>query len=727
MRALLGRTRLLTLTGPGGVGKTRLALEAAGGLVADYPDGMWFVDLAPLADPTLVARAVADAAGVAEHAGVPVGATLAEAIADRRILLLLDNCEHLVESCAQLADNLLRACGGLRILATSRELLGTSGEVTWPVPALTLPPADSAPAAVMFAGSEAVRLFAERAAAARPEFELTDANAAAVARICRRLDGVPLAIELAAARLRALSPAQIANRLDDRFALLTGGNRTALPRHQTLAATVSWSYDLLGEAERVLFRRLSVFAGGWTLEAAEAVCAESPGSDSRPAPRHVFETLARLVDRSLVVADEASGAVRYRFLETIRQYATDRLADAGESVATRTRHFDWFLDQAEGSPFDLFDPQHVAWLADELDNLRAALRWSIQQGEVEAALRLANATSAVWHQRGFYAEGRTWFAELLGLPGAAAATEVRAFALVRAALLATNQGEYALAQSLHDESQTLAQRLGYSYGIAQVLLNRGHVARVSGDLAGAQSIWEEGLSVSRSNAYQALEFYYLLLLGQVTLEQGDRALAGALGSESLALAKQIGHVRGRASSLRILGLVAAGNGDHAAARALLEESLALHREHADRDGIEGALQALAFLSIDQGDASTASNLFAESLTLAREGGDRWEIARSLDGLAGVAVETRPDRAVRLAGAASALREVVGILPQPEDRERLDRWLNAAKRRLGPEDYTAAWTAGVTMPLDHAVALALTPEDDPDQALQAGRSGGEGSL
>jgi predicted ATPase len=279
VRALLGRTRLLTLTGPGGVGKTRLALEAAAGLVDGYPDGLWFVDLAPLANPLLVARTVADAAGVAEHPGEPVDAALAEAIGDRRILLVLDNCEHLIEPCARLADSLLRACGLLRVLATSRELLGTTGEVTWPVPALSLPPADPTPALDSLAASEAVRLFAERAGAVRPEFELTDANAAAVARICRRLDGVPLALELAAARLRALSPDQIANRLDDRFRLLTGSNRTAVPRHQTLTAAVTWSYDLLGEAERVLFRCLSVFAGGWTLEAAEAVCGGS--SDTR--------------------------------------------------------------------------------------------------------------------------------------------------------------------------------------------------------------------------------------------------------------------------------------------------------------------------------------------------------------------------------------------------------------------------------------------------------------
>ena len=321
VRALLGRTRLLTLTGPGGVGKTRLAVEAAAGLVDEYPDGLWFVDLAPLAEPALVARAVADAGRVAVHTGLPVDATLAKAIGERRILLVLDNCEHLVESCARLADVLLRTCSELRTLATSREILGTTGEVTWPVPALTLPPADGVRALASLAASEAVRLFAERAAAARPDFELTEANAAAVARICRRLDGVPLALELAAARLRVLSPEQIAARLDDRFRLLTGGNRTALPRHQTLAAAVTWSYDLLRDDERLLFRRLSVFAGGWTLEAAEAVCGGPAGGGSKPVPEPVLDTLARLVDRSLVLADEAGGGVRYRFLETIRQYA----------------------------------------------------------------------------------------------------------------------------------------------------------------------------------------------------------------------------------------------------------------------------------------------------------------------------------------------------------------------------------------------------------------------
>jgi predicted ATPase len=399
------------------VGKTRLALEAADGLVTDYPNGVWFVDLAPLADPALVARAVAEAGGVNEHPGVAVDITLAERLADRRILLLLDNCEHLVESCACLADTLLRMSSGLRILATSRELLGITGEVTLPVHPLTLPAADAKPTADAFAGSEAVRLFAERAVAARPDFELTDANAAAVARVCRRLDGLPLAIELATARLRALSPEQIANRLDDRFALLTSGNRAALPRHQTLAAAVAWSYDLLGESERVLFQRLALFAGGWTLEAADAVCGSSSNGSSESTPRHVLDTLARLVDRSLVIADEASGGVRYRFLETIRQYAHERLVEAsGEAEMARRAHALYFLALAEAADPQLYGADAVNWMAQlkaDHDNLRAALRWALDAGQTELALRLGASLHRFWRQRGYLSEGREWLAQAL--------------------------------------------------------------------------------------------------------------------------------------------------------------------------------------------------------------------------------------------------------------------------------------------------------------------------
>jgi predicted ATPase/DNA-binding CsgD family transcriptional regulator len=703
----LAAARLVTLIGAGGVGKTRLALRVADAALAAYSDGVWLAELGPLADPALVPNVVAAALGVREQAGVPIAQTLKQTLHPRCLLLVLDNCEHLGQACAELAEALLGACPGLQILATSREPLGIAGEVAWRVPSLSVPDSRVRPSAEQLSAYAATCLFIERATAARPDFRVTDQNAPAIIEVCRRLDGIPLALELAATRVRLLSVEQLAARLHDRFQLLAGGRRTAPPRQQTLRATLDWSYALLQEPERRLFNRLAVFAGGWTVEAAEAICA---GPELEPAA--VLELLGRLVDQSLVVAEEQAGRVRYWLLETMRQYAAEKLEAVGETVALRQRHRDWFLAEARRSPFELFDPLHVAWLAEELDNLRAALRWSIQRGEVEAGLRLAQATSAFWHQRGAYSEGRMWLAELLGLPGAEAATRVRARALLSAATLANLQADFSAAEALSDESLILSRRLGYGRGITGALHVRGVIAVRRGDLAQAQVLFEEGLSVSRGDGSQALEFYFLLLLGLVALEQGDQARAGALGAESLALARQIGHVRGQASSLYILGRVAASRGDDAAGRALLEESLALHREHADRDGIEVSLRGLAHLLLDQGAVAEAGHLLAESLALAQEGGDRLELARSLEGLAGVAMAIRPDHAVRLAGAAAALREALGTRAYPWERARLDRWLGAARRSLGPQAYAVAWTEGRDLPLDQVLAGALTLEGRP---------------
>ena len=709
----LAASRLVTLIGAGGVGKTRLALRVAEEALEDYPDGVWLAQLAPLADPMLVPSVVAAALGVREQAGVPIVQSLKQALRPRRMLLLLDTCEHLAQACAELAEDLLGACPDVQILATSREPLGTNGEVVWRVPSLEVPDPRAAAKPEQMTAYAATRLFIERATAARPDFRVTEQNAAAIGEVCRRLDGIPLALELAATRLRVLSVERIAARLDDRFRLLTGGSRTAPSRQQTLRATLDWSYALLQDPERRLFNRLSVFAGSWTLEAAEAICA---GAGIEPGD--VLDRLGHLVDHSLVVADEQAGQVRYRLLDSMRQYAAETLEASGESAELRGRHRDWFLAQAERSPFDLFDPSHLAWLAEELDNLRVALRWSIQRGEVDAGLRLAKAAGALWYQRGSYAEGRAWFAELLALDSEAA-TPARAFALAWASRLAMMQSDFTVARALAGAGLALARRLGDTWVMAGALLEEGGIAVRLGDLARARSSFEEGLSVSRVHAHEALEFYLLLNLATLYVEQGDHAQAEVFAAESLALARRLGHVWGAASSLYDLGRAAVGRGDHAAGRSLLEQSLALYREHADFSGIGIALTALAHVSLDQGELSRAMTLLAESLTLAKESGDRLQLAHSLEGLVGVWVELHPDRAVRLAGTATALRESLATVGYPWERERLDRWLTAAQRSLGQRAYETAWSEGRTMPLERAVELAGA-QDGPDGAARAPR-------
>jgi predicted ATPase/DNA-binding CsgD family transcriptional regulator len=697
----LAAARLVCLVGAGGVGKTRLALRLAEQGVDSYPDGVLLAELAPLADAALVPQVVARAVGVREQAGEPITQTLKQALRFRRMLLLLDNCEHLAQACAELAEDLLGACPDLRILVTSREPLGTSGEVAWRVPSLSVPDSHRAPTAEQVLAHAATQLFVERATAARPEFQMTSQNAPAIIELCRRLDGIPLALELAATRVRLLSVEQIVARLDDRFRLLAGTLRTAPPRQRTLRATLDWSFALLEDSERQLFNRLSVFAGGWTLDAAEAICA-----GDRIDSGDVLDLLGRLVDQSLVVADHGGDRVRYRLLETVRQYAAEKLADIAESASIGRRHRDWFLAQAESSQLELFDPRHVAWLADELDNLRAGLHWSIERSEVEPGLRMAIAVSAFWHQRGAYAEGRACFGEVLRLPGVEAApSSTHALALLRAALLAALQSDLLSARALCDESLTIVRRSGDMPVLADAECVIGIIAWRHGDLEAAEAHFEEGRFLSHAHGHAATEFYCLLNLALVALERGDPA-AEEFARKSLALAERIGHARGRPSALYALGRAAASLGRMGEARVSLEEALALHRLNVDRDGIEVTLRGLAQHLLDQGEASGARTLLAESLALAHEGGDQLEMARALEGLVGTAVTTDPRRAVRLAAAATTLRKALRAISYPKDRERLDDWLEVAHSRLGQPAYEMAWNQGQALSPEQAVHLGL---------------------
>ncbi|HEU5098754.1 MAG TPA: BTAD domain-containing putative transcriptional regulator [Roseiflexaceae bacterium] len=708
---LLTRTRLLTLTGAGGCGKTRLALAAANELVANYPDGVWLVDLAPLADPALVPQVVAAILGVREESQRSLTATLVDALRPRTLLLLLDNCEHLLDTCAHLAEKLLSAGSRLRILATSREPLGVAGETSWSVPSLSLPEPPHPPALANLMRSEAVELFRERAASALPTFTLTLENAPAVAQVCRRLDGIPLAIELAAVRVKVLSVAQLATRLDDCFRLLTGGGRTAIPRHQSLRAAIDWSYALLAEPERALFRRLSVFAGGWMLEAAESVC-----TGAGLAGDEILEVLAHLVDKSLVVVEaQAGGEARYRLLETVRQYAWDRLCELGEAAAIRGQHAAYYLALAEAAEPKLRGPQQCVWLdqlEQEQDNLRAALAWSCaDEGDAQTGLRLMGALEWFWIYREHMSEGRRWLADVLARPAAAAPTVARMQALACGGFLAGTQNDFAPARVLLEESLALGQTLGDKHGIAYARNGLGFVAWLQRDYAAARVLHEESLALFQNLGNSWDSAFALNRLGDINLYLGDYARGVAALEASLALIRQVGDNAGLGHVLLSLGYAAHLQGDDARAAAYYEESLARFRTVGHTWGIAAVLHALGYVLRAQGDNVRAAACFSESLTRYWKMGQKGGTSVCLTGFAGLASEIgQPVRAARLFGAAEALRETIGLSQQSDERATYDRTVAALRAQLDAAAFAAAWAAGRVMTVEQAIADALAGTD-----------------
>ncbi len=679
-KRLLAETHLLTITGPGGSGKTRLSLEIGARLLSEYPDGVWLVEFAHLADPARVPQVLATALSVREEADRPLLVTLVDHLRPKRVLLLLDNCEHLIDACAGLADTLLRGCPEVKILPSSREALGLTGEVVFRVPPLSLPDSRLVPALERLAAYEAVRLFVDRAIAVKPDFTLTDDTAAAVVQICRRLDGIPLAIELAAARVRTLSVQQITAHLDERFRLLTGGSRTALPRHQTLRGLIDWSYGLLSEAERELFRRVSVFVGGWTLEASVAVCA---GVD---VDRYdIVELLGRLVDKSLCLIDGEGSDPRYRLLETIRQYGFEKLAETSEGQVVRARHRDFYLGFAEDAEPRLQGPEQVAWLqrleADH-DNLRAALRWSLDCDETEAALRLGSALSLFWDTHGYVREGREWLDELLAharerptstvtarralgkVLDAASRTRARwsefpqatefltqglavwrelgdkrgiAEALNNLAVGATQSGDRVRARVLVAESLALFRELSDKRGTAHALNNLAEILRGDGDLPGARALFEESVPLFEAIEERRGLSHALDNLGGILTAQGDYGPAEALYSRSRRLAEELGDNHAVATALRSLGGVAHHRGDHERARSCYEDSVARFREMGDGFCLAKSLIGYALTSHEMGDHEQARVLGDQGLALLREAGAKGELAPRLGQLGAAAL------------------------------------------------------------------------------------------
>jgi predicted ATPase/DNA-binding winged helix-turn-helix (wHTH) protein/Tfp pilus assembly protein PilF len=703
IKQLLPGTRLLTLTGTGGIGKTRLALQAATEVRDAYRDGAWFVDLAPLADPGLVPNALAQVLGVKESAGQPLVKTLSEHLRPLKVLVVLDNCEHVLDACARLAETLLRESAGVTLVATSREPLRIAVERTYPLDALPLP--DPQGDAQSIAQSDSVRLFVDRARQHRPGFDLQDQRARAVAEICVRLDGIPLALELAAARMGALAVEQIVRLLDQRFRLLASGSRSELPRHQTLTALLDWSYELLDDAERKVFARLSVFAGGWTIAAAEAV-----GAGKTIARDDVVYLLIALVEKSLVVADDDGD--RYRMLETVREYAREKLMMGGEADSVRARHADFFLALAVDAEPNLAGPEQAIWLErldGEHDNLRSALEYFLgTASRSDAALRLCGALHWFWIMRGYRAEGLDWCVRALGSDGIAKRTPERAMALQAAGILAYHLSDFPAARAYHQDSLAMARELSDRTGIARATISLGNLRLRQGDPAAAQALCEEALAISRSLEDPWLTQQSLNGLGNVAGAMGEFPKAQSLFEESLAIARERADRARIAILVNNLGYLTFQQGQYSAARALHEESLAIRRELKDPGGIAYSLSGLGDVALQQGDYLAASAFLRDALSIRRELGDKMGIAELLEKQAAViGAIGNALRAAHIGGAAERLREEIGFPPETDERLRHERHMAAARAALGDDAaFNRAWKEGRAISLEQAIEISL---------------------
>ncbi|MGE5287809.1 MAG: BTAD domain-containing putative transcriptional regulator [Micromonosporaceae bacterium] len=705
----LSRGRLLTLTGPGGIGKTRLALAAASAVSTCYPEGVCWVELAPLDDPGIVARVVARRVGVPDCPGQDATAAIVEHIGDRSMLIVLDNCEHLASAVAVLAEQLLGACHALSILATSREVLGVDGECSWPVPPLSLPE-DGVPAADALAQSDAVRFFEYRARLVFPSFRLADDNAPAVVQVCRRLDGLPLAIELAAAQMRMLSVGQLAERLDDIFTVLVGGARTAPRRHQALRATLDWSYDLLGGDERVVFRRLAVFTGGFTLTAAEQVAA---GSGIRP--QRMLELLTRLADKSLLRVDHMDSGTRYHLLGTIREYALERLAEASEAEATRRSHLRCFaglveevtprIDGGREGPVRL--ERELDRLDAEIPNLRVALEFAAECGDADAALRIAGPLGRFAYLRGHYHEIREWM-DTAVTAGTDAPAALRAKALLGSGRLALLQCDYRPAVRRLEAALRLYRELGDAQGVASALQVLGSVAREQGRYARAMQLHMESLSIAEAAGDRWAVASAHGYLGFASWLQADFERATKQCTVALHMFRELGDVEGIAWSLLSLGTIARHQGAREQAASLLQDSRSLAERIGFREGIAWSLEQLGLLAADQGDPAAAA-LLRTSLEIHHDLRDRWRTCSVLEDLAAIALaQGSPQQAARLLAAAEAMRATIGTVIAPCDSAQHAATMTGARAALGGEAFATAWQHGLLAQIDDLQADLAPP-------------------
>ena len=702
----LEKNRIVTLTGSGGVGKTRLAIQAANSISANFKDSVWWAELAPLVDEALIPQAVAQALGVREFPTQPLPESLKNFLREKQLLLILDNCEHLIDACAQLAHDLLIQCANLRILATSREALDIIGEFEYQVQPLPLPAPGRLSLVDLLLDYESIRLFNERANA-KSGFTLTKQNADAVFRICQRLDGIPLAIELAAAQTRALTVEQIAERLNDRFNLLTQGNRTALSRHQTLRASIDWSYDLLSKEEQALFRRLGVFVGGWALGGAKAVCSGDMVDENR-----IFNLLSSLVDKSLVIIQEQGGEVRYQMLETIREYAYERLSHSGKLKMVCLQHLRFFTEMVNEAEPNFKSREQAIWyhrLDNELGNLRVALTRCEGIENAELRLHFAAGLWRYWKNRGQIREGLGHLRYVLeSTPsGSPRQTAAYARALTAAGSLAYYAADFHFSTQSRKEALTIFRNLDDKVGVADCLNGLGNTAISQGKYDSTQIFYEESLTIRKELGNQWGVARLLGNLGLLAYFQLDYAKAYSLDLESLGMFRELGDDESVANILINLGDVTRRQGDLPTAYSFYKQSEAISKKLKDQWGLAYAMLGLADIARERGDFSTASSIYRECLPMFQNGADYVGLPYALESVATLMIAINlPQKSARIFGVANAFRKNTNSpLPFP-DSAAYQKNLTILQERLGQSEFELAWKEGHTMTMEEAIEYAL---------------------
>ena len=710
VKQLISKNRLLTITGPGGCGKTRLALEVAAELIKDFNDGVFFVDLAPVIDPSLIVSNIVQSLGINEIAGQSILDSLKGYLQDRSILLLLDNFEQVVKG-APLVTDLLTSCSMLKVLVTSREVLHLRGEQEYPLLPMDLPDLTGSISLETLGDSTAVELFLWRARAVKPNFHITEDTAFTIAKICQRLDGLPLAIELAAARIKLLSPQAMLAHLEHRLDFLSGIRRDLPERQQTLRNAIAWSYDLLDENEKILFQRLSVFVSSCTLDAVDSVAAGDLAS--QPA----LDQLESLLDKSLMrEVEDRNGQPRFIMLELLREFGQEQLEASGEQWAIRYRHADFFLRLSEQNNPKSEKPEQVQWMSrmvEEHDNLRAALEWSkTAKGAADICLRLANALGLFWEAIGFYTEGRERLSSILSLDIAQGHTLARASLLNRAAELAYRQSDYPATATFAAESLSICREVGDRQGIASALVKLANSETEVGENSTAAGYLDEALNIWRELDDKHGAARALISLGWIALRTGDVDLARARLEEALAISQGLDDSRSIGFELSGLGEIALRQGDTSRANRLVDESLELRRELGNKWGIGVSLGISGLIALRQGDLVLALARLGESLRIRQEIGDRGGCAWCFEHLAEVAlIEEETEKAVRLLGAAESLRASIGSVIDIVDRVEYEKKRSVLKARLGEEKFSILWVEGQNFTWEHAVAYALDVQID----------------
>jgi non-specific serine/threonine protein kinase len=744
--SLMDGNRLVTLTGSGGVGKTRLSLQVAAELIDHFPDGVWFVELTPLTNPDLIPQTILSTLRLGERAGKAPLQILEEQLANKRILLILDNCEHLIEASARVVYRLLMSVPGIKILATSREALGVSGELSWLVPSLSLPNLKSQMTFEKLTQYESIRLFIDRALLTQPHFKVDQSSALAIAQICSRLDGIPLAIELAAARVNALGVKQIARRLDDRFRLLTKSNRTVLERHQTLRAAIDWSFQLLDADEKKLLGRLSVFMGGWTLEAVEHVCVRQASEFD------VLDVLSELIAKSLVIMDGSTGEARYHFLETTRQYAREKLSEFGEDELLHNQHLAYFIDLAEKGNREATGPHQaeaIDLLDAELDNFRAALDWCVSNQYTESALQLLGALGWAWDMRGYYNELRSWFEKIRVLEECGNYPAVYARLLNHVGRFATDFDHRPDARSILEESRAIWLQLGRQgeQGLADVLCVLGMNAHHKGATNQAVSFYNKSFVLAQKCKNQRAAAASKVFLGIIEQERGKLDRAVAFYKQGLALAQNAGDLLFISLAGGNLGDLFLEQGDYEKAQPLLDQALEIDERLQFRFGLASALISSGVLYLHQGDYVRAEQFFEKSTSVSRDLGLKWQLSfnsflfgliallrndylpatswfreyfetgrvfeeeaslcRFLMGMSAVAGGiNHPDRCAKLLGAAQAIIETSDFRMHQFDRAEFDRHIQIARGQLGEVTFDMHSNEGRTMTREQAIQFAM---------------------